>query len=284
MINPVTDTSRNQAMYKLLLLILLASVPRWAIGQVEPPFHTLMNIAKIKKVIPVDTVAGRTNVLFTSIADNPDLIFIYAPGGDGHMAISTGENGLPLSKRPRNPAYFFAPAFLEKSAAWAAIDVPAMFASTTDVMASRALRTDQKHIDAMTQVGRKFREEFPKARLILLGHSNGAVAAGMQAILTKPPFDGIVFSAPQLAPLPFSWKPEQANVPIMFITHENDACKGSEAYQTVRAAGSKFPVTVIKSPSSGSPSECFMAPGPHFFTDTHVEYADVLLKWAASLK
>ncbi len=271
-------------MYKLLLLILLASVPRWAMGQAEPPFRTLMNIAKIKKVMPVDTVAGNTNVLFTSISDNPGLIFIYAPGGDGHMAISTGENELPATKRPRNPAYFFAPAFLEKSAAWAAIDVPAMFASTTDVMASRTLRTAQKHIDAMTQVGLKFREAFPKAKLILIGHSNGAVAAGMQAVQTKPPFDGIVFSAPQLGPLPFSWKPEQATVPIMFITHEDDSCKGSETYQTVRAAGSKFPITVIKSPSSGSPSECFMAPAPHFFTDTYAEYADVLLKWAASLK
>lgn len=272
-------------MHKFLLLILLTSVSLLAISQTEqPPFHKLMEIAKVKKIIRVDTVAGKTNVLFTSISDNPGLVFIYAPGGDGHLTISAGEDGRPSTKRPRNPAYFFAPPFLEKQAAWAAIDVPEAFGLTTDVRISRDQRTGQQYVEAFTQVGRRLREDYPKARLILIGHSNGAIAAGMQAIQTKPVFDGIVFSAPQLGPLPFGWKPEQANVPVMFITHKNDSCTGSQAYQTVRAAGSQFPIAVIESPSSGSQSNCLNAPGPHFFTDVYVEYADVLLKWAAALK
>lgn len=269
---------------KIFVLALVLHA-QFAFGQTErPAFHALMEAAKVKKVIAVDTVAGKTNVLFTSISDNPSFVFIYAPGGDGHLTISAGEDGRPSTKRPRNPAYFFAPAFLEKQAAWAAIDVPEAFALTTDVRISRDQRTSQQYVEAFTQVGRRLREEYPKARLILIGHSNGAIAAGMQAIHTKPAFDGIVFSAPQLGPLPFGWKPEQANVPVMFITHKNDYCKGSEAFVTVRAAGRKFPITVIESPSSGNQSECFNAPAPHFFTDVYVEYADVLLKWAASLK
>lgn len=272
------------AMHKFVLLIALMTVSPLVLGQgAPPPFRTLMDVARVKKVIAVDTVAGKTNVLFTTIAENPALIFIYAPGGDGHLYISTDENGLPRTTRPRNPAYFFAPPFLEKQAGWATIDMPEAFASITDVMVSRALRTGQKHIDAMTQIGQKLREEHPNAKLILIGHSNGAVAAGMQAIQPKPAFDAVVFSAPQLGPLPIRWNPNQAKVPIMFITHEDDGCKGSEAYQTVRAAG-QFPLTVIKSPSSGSASECFMSPGPHFFTDVYAEYAEVLFKWAASLK
>jgi len=123
----------------------------------------------------------------------------------------------------------------------------------------------------------------PKAKLVLIGHSNGAITAGMQATQDKPVFDFIVFSAPQLGPLPFGWRPEQAKVPVMFITHKHDDCRRSQAYETVRAAGRKFPVVVIESPSPGNRSECFVAPAPHFFSDTYGEYADAILKWASSL-
>ena len=67
---------------RLLLYLLLILPASSAFAQDErPAFLTLMESAKVKKVITVDTVAGHTKVLLTSIADNPAFVFIFAPGG-----------------------------------------------------------------------------------------------------------------------------------------------------------------------------------------------------------
>lgn len=273
-------------MRKLSIFLLLVLHTPFVFGQAErPAFHALMDAARVKKIIAVDTVAGRTNVLLTAIADNPAFVFVFAPGGEGILAIDAGADGAPATKRVRNPAYFFAPGFLQRQAAWAAIDVPESFGSAV----SRQQRQEEKHIEAVAQVARKLRDEYPKARLILIGHSNGGITAGMQAIQPKPAFDGFVFSAPNLSELPFSWEPGQAKAPIMFITHENDEC-GAQYRRlpistlTIRAAGDRFPLTVIKSPSPGNHQECFIAPAPHFFTNVYGEYTEAIMKWAMSLK
>ena len=273
-------------MVKLLLSLLLILNAQLAFGQPErSPFHVLMDTARVKKLIAVDTVAGKTNVLLTANMDDPAFVFVFAPGGDGTLVIEAGANGAPFTKRVRNPAYFFAPGFLEKQAAWAAIDVPESFGITV----SRQQRQEAKHLEAMVQVARRLREDYPKAKHILIGHSNGGITAGMLAIQARPAFDGFVFSAPNLSELPFSWEPRQAKAPIMFITHENDDCgiqyrRLPISTLTKRAAGNSFPPTVIKSPSPGNHQECFAAPAPHFFTDVYGEYTDAIMKWAMSLK
>ena len=137
-----------------------------------------MDTARVKKLIAVDTVAGKTNVLLTTIMDDPALVFVFAPGGDGTLMIEASADGTPFTNRVRNPAYFF---------------------------------------------------------------------------------------APNLSELPFSWEPQQAKAPIMFITHENDDCgiqyrRLPISTLTKRAAGNSFPPTVIKSPSPGNHQECFAAP------------------------
>lgn len=273
-------------MRRWLILLLAALHAPLVFGQTErPAFHVLMEMAKVKKVIAVDTVAGKTNVLLTSNTDEPAFVFVFQPGGDGTLVMEAGENGVPFTKRVRNPAYFFAPGFLEKQAAWAAVDVPESFG----IMVSRQQRQEQRHIEAMAQVARKLREEYPKAKHILIGHSNGGITAGMLAIQAAPVYDGFVFSAPNLSELPFSWNPRQARAPIMFITHQNDDCgiqykRLPISTLTIRAAGKDFPLTVIKTPAPGNFQECFAAPAPHFFTNVFDEYTDAIMKWATSLK
>lgn len=269
-----------------LLISLILLFPAFAFGQAErPAFLVLMEMAKVKKVIQVDTVAGKTSVLFTSIVDDPAFVFVFAPGGDGTLALEANADGTPFTKRVRNPTYFFASGFLERQAAWAAIDVPESFGSVV----SRQQRQEEKHIDAITQVARKLREEYPKAKHFLIGQSNGGITAGMQAVQSRPVFDGIVFSAPNLSDFPIRWEPRQANVPIKFITHANDDCgiefrKPTISSLTIRAAGNRFPLTVIKSPSPGNRQECFAVPSPHMFTNVYGEYAEAIMKWAMALK
>ncbi len=273
-------------MQRLLIFLLLTLHAQFVFGQAErPAFHTLMEMAKVKKIITVDTVAGKTNVLLTAIADNPAFVFIFAPGGEGTLAIDADADGTPITKRVRNPAYPFAAGFLERRAAWAAIDVPESYG----IAISREQRQEQRHIDAIVQVARKLREEYPKAKHILIGHSNGGITAGMQTIQPAPVFDGIVFSAPNLSAFPVSWEPQQAKAPIMFITHQHDDCGAARrslpiSARTIAAAGSRFPLTVIKSPSPGNRQECFVAPAPHFFTNVHGEYTEAIFRWASSLK
>jgi len=272
-------------MYKLLITLLLALHAPFVFGQTErQPFHVLMDKAKLKKVITVDTVAGKTNVLITSMTEHPAWIFVFSPGGEGTLLVEADAQGAPLTKRLRVPIYPLAPAFLERDAAWVAIDVPESYG----IAISREQRQEPRHVEAITQVARKLREEFPKSRHILIGHSNGGITAAMQSALDKPPFDGIVFSAPNIAAFPSRWEPSHAKVPVKFIVHEHDECGGGRGLgintRTIHMAGRRFPLTVIKSPSPGNRQECFAMPAPHFFTDTYTEYTDAILKWAASLK
>ena len=169
--------------------------------------------------------------------------------------------------------------------AWAAFGVPENYGTTI----SRERRLEPQHVEAVTQIARRMREEFPKARHILVGHSNGGITAALQSALDKPPFDGIVFSAPNISAFPLRWEPTHAKVPIKFIVHANDNCvsgprRNSINTDTINMAGRRFPLTVIRSRSAGEYSECFSAPAPHFFTNNYVEYADAILQWAASLK
>jgi pimeloyl-ACP methyl ester carboxylesterase len=283
------STTRESAvacMYPWLILLLAALHAPFVFGQTErPAFHVLMEMARVKKVIAVDTVAGKTNVLLTSNTDEPAFVFVFAPGGDGTLAIEAGANGIPHTKRVRNPAYYFAPGFLEKQAAWAAIDVPESYG----IAVSRQQRLEERHIDAMTRVARRLREDYPKAKHILIGHSNGGITAGMLAMQDNPVYDGFVFSAPNLSAFPANWDSRQAKAPIMFITHQNDDCgiqykRLPISTLTIRAAGKDFPLSVIKTPSPGNHQECFAAPAPHFFTHVFDEYTDAIMKWAMSLK
>jgi hypothetical protein len=267
-------------MYKTVIALLLAFVPQLAIGQAaQSPFAKLMEFAKEKRILQVDTVAGKTNVLITTVTDNPSYLIIFAPGGEGFISISANQDGAPISKRSRSSAFVLGYYFLEKQAAFAAIDTPADYGGDISIRD----RQMQRHIEAIGQVGQRLRADYPRAKHILLGHSNGGITAGMQAISEKRAFDGIVMSAPAVGGLPWSWA-DRVNVPLMFITHEEDACKGTPAPLIIRAAGKKFPITVIKTPSAGISTECRGQPAPHFFSNTEGEYVDAILKWAASLK
>jgi predicted esterase len=252
-----------------------------ALAQTGPtPYDAVMAVATVKKVIVVDTIAGRTGVLLASIAADPRIVFVFAPGGEGRVGISADGEGRPVVKGRRNPAFVFAMPFLEHQAAWAVIDVPADFG--TDV--HRSDRITSRHVEAVAQVAGRIREAFPKARHILIGHSNGGITAGMQAVQPKPSFDGVVMSAPAIVDLPFGWKADAATMPIMFITHKHDECRNTQAYTTIRTAGSRFPLTVIDKPVPGDHATCRGGPAPHFFSGAEEEYAAAILKWVAGLK
>ena len=265
-------------MRRFLLVVLLGFIPQLALSQADPPpFTKMMALANVKKVIQVDTPAGVTPVLLTSGTEDPKFVFVFAPGGDGTIDFGTNAEGVPISRLPRNPAFFFALEFLKKQAAWAIIAVPKNYGDKV----STKQRLDKEHVEAVRQVGLRIRDAYPKGKIILIGHSNGGITAGIQALRPNPAFDAVVMSAPNLDELPF-WKPEQVRVPLLFITHKDDNCKATSADKTIRAAGDRFPVVVIQDPSPGNSWECFKTPSPHFFSHAYGPYSDAILKWAAS--
>ena len=243
------------------------------------PFDQLMALASVKKLLVVDTVAGKTKVLFTSSVEKPDLIVIHAAGGDGNPTFIRKQDGLPYSKKAGNPMFLFGVAFLKKNVAWAAIDVPADFGDSL----STSARVESKHVEAVAQAAGQLRQLYPTAKLILVGHSNGGVTAGMQAVRPQSPFDGIVFASPNLPKLPFDLEPKRVKVPIMFITHSHDNCPSTYAAQTIGAAGSQFPVVLIEAPSAGPSGECRKSPAPHFFSNVQDEMAEAVIQWSRKL-
>ena len=260
--------------------LLIAAAFGWAAqeAQGQSPFASMMELATASSVIEVDTVAGKTRVLLASGEDAPRVLVVFAPGGQGGVDFSADAAGRPVSARPRNPAFMFAPEFLKRRAAWAILAVPESFGAEI----SETQRLDGKHIEAVAQVAQRLRAAHPTARLVLIGHSNGGITAAMQAIQTKPAFDAIVLSAPNLRWLPFRWQ-AQTRVPVLFITHKSDECPSTAAWKTVSAAGDRHPVVVIERPSPGPRAECFATPAPHFFSDAYGEYAEAILRWAATL-
>jgi hypothetical protein len=266
-------------MRRFVLVVLLGLIPQIAFSQAEPPpFTTMMELSKVKRVIEVNTPAGVTRVLITSSSEDPRYVFVFAPGGDGAIDFDTNAEGLITSRLPNNPAFFFSLVFLKKQAVWAIIGVPKSYGDTISIKQ----RSDAGHIEAVEQVGLRMRDMYPKSKIILIGHSNGGITAGIQAVRPKPAFDAVVMSAPYLEGLSY-WKPEQVRVPLLFITHKDDNCKSTSADKTIRAAGDKFPVVVIRDPSRGDPGECFKVPAPHFFSYVYGPYSDAIFKWAASL-
>jgi hypothetical protein len=217
--------------------------------------------------------------LLTSSTENPNMVIVHAMGGFGNPFF-TGKEGLPNTRFAGNPMYCLGAAFLEKKVAWAAIGVPADFG--IELPPSSRLR--QKHIEAFAQAARQIRFVYPKAKLVLIGHSNGAITAGMQSVQPEPAFDAVVLASPNLGGLASGWKPEQAKVPILFIAHNKDYCKATLWYDTTWTAGNRFPIIVIKSPALGPFSECWNAPAPHFFSGVQAEFADAVLMWANSIQ
>lgn len=274
-------------MYKPLLLSLvvlslsLFSGPSRAQTPPTGPYFEMQAMAKTKRLLEVQTPAGMTRVILTSVVDKPRFLFLFVPGGPGGLRLERGAEGGPRSASVRNPIFAFAPEFLKREAGWAAIDVPQAYGAA---LMPREQRLERRHVEAVEVIGRTLREVYPEVRLILVGHSNGGITAGLQAVQAQPVFDAVVLSAPQLLVLPRNWKPENARVPLLFITHRDDACVGSTARQTVAAAGKQVPVVVIEKDSSGPFTECFSPPAPHFYTDVIPEFTAEVFRWAASLK
>jgi hypothetical protein len=266
-------------MRRFLLAVLLGLIPQFALGQADsPPFTKMMELSKVKNIIELDTPAGVTRVLVTSRSEDPRFVFVFAPGGDGGVDFDTNAERAMISRFPRDPAFFFALEFLKKQATWAIIGVPKNYGGTVSIRQ----RSDKEHVEAVAQVGLRMRDAYPKSKIILIGHSNGGITAGIQALRVNPAFDAVVMSAPYVEGLPF-WKPEQVRVPLLFITHKDDNCKSTSADKTIRAAGDKFPVVVIQDPSKGNSWECFKTPAPHFFSYAYGAYSEAILRWAASL-
>ena len=261
----------------IVVLALLGLISQPTRGQAH--FYSMIGSASVKSVLEVDTPAGKTRVLLASSDEAPRWVVLFAPGGEGHVDFSANSLGEPTSARPGNPAFMFAREFLIRHAAWAIVAVPGSYG----LALTETQRLDAQHIEAVSNVARRLREAYPHAKLILVGHSNGGITAGLQAIQPQPAVDAVVMSAPNLKWLPFRWE-ARVRVPILFITHKDDACASTAAHKTIYAAGDKFPVAVIESPSRGNRGECSNPPAPHFFSDAYAEYADAILRWAATLE
>jgi predicted esterase len=242
-------------------------------------FSELLAISTSNKIISVDTVAGVAKILISSPVNSPAFVFLYASGGDGRVYFESQSDGSLVSRYPGNPAFIFAPEFIKRKAAWAIVALPEKYRYGV----SPSNRLTEDHIESIAQTGRKLKSIYPNSKVILIGHSNGGITAGMQAIRAKPDFDAIVMSAPNLEWLPRGWTPEQSVVPIMFITHKLDQCRGTYATETIRMAGGRFPLTVIDLPTEGRNDECFYTPSPHFFTNAHDIYAESILLWVSKL-
>ena len=56
------------------------------LAQGQTPFSSMMELASVKSVLEVDTLAGKTKVLLASSDEDPRWVVLFAPGGEGDQA------------------------------------------------------------------------------------------------------------------------------------------------------------------------------------------------------
>lgn len=259
------------------LWVLTTPMPSWAQGTA---FSQLMNEARHRKVVQVSTPAGAMSVLELWGEQAPSLVYVFASGGEGNVHLAQDEQGVPFTRQGNHPAFVLGVPFLQRQVGWVVFDVPQSMGTSI----ARDARTKALHIDAVASLGAYLKAAHPATRFVLLGHSNGGISAGMQAVRDPTAFDAVVMSAPNTDSLPWGWKAAQSRVPIFFITHQHDDCRGTQAYKTVNTAKSgDKPLVVLRAEVKGERTECFKLPAPHFYTGAEDAFADAVVNWGRSL-
>lgn len=243
-------------------------------------FSQILKEAQHRQLRQVSTSAGDMPVLLLWGEQVPALAFVYASGGNGHVSLAQDEQGTPTTFQPNHPAFGLGVPFLQRQVGWVTFGLPQQIGHSI----SLDERAQTLHIDAVASLGSYLKATYPNTLFVLLGHSNGGVTAGMQAVRDQASFDAVVMSAPNLGGLPLRWKSAQSRIPMLFITHEEDDCRGTPAYKTVHAAKSgDKPLVLIRSVSMGDRTECFKRPAPHFYSGAEDAFADALVNWGRSL-
>jgi predicted esterase len=207
---------------------------------------------------------------------DPQLVLLIFPGGGGHVGFQVRGN-----KIEAEVAYLFSVNrdLTRPEAAVAVTDAP----SDQPDMDSE-FRRSARHVADMTAVVRDLKRRYPKARLVLLGHSRGTVSAGyvaqalteriaavilMSGFYERNPWRGVGLSEFDFGAL---------KTPILIVHHVKDMCPGN-LFGPAQKLMERLPAIVVDSPDEVK-TDRPCAPGTnHWFAGKETETIDQMFHW-----
>lgn len=216
-------------------------------------------------------------LLWQPTPSDPQVVFLVFPGGGGDVGFENRGD-----KVVARTAYLFSRHrdLLERAeVAVAVIDAP----SDQPDMDS-GFRRSAKHLEDMTVVVRDLKSRYPKARLVLLGHSRGTVSAAyvaqalgdriaavilMSGFYVRDPWRGVGLS---------EFEFDTLKTPLLIVHHVKDLCP-TNLFGSAQKLAERFPAIVVDGPDETRPDRpC--APGTnHWFARREKETIAQVFHW-----
>jgi predicted esterase len=208
---------------------------------------------------------------------DPRVVLLIFPGGGGHVGFENRGNTVAT-----RTAYLFSRhrgLLTRPDVTVAVVDAP----SDQPDMDSE-FRRSAEHFDDMTAVARDLKGRYPRARLVLLGHSRGTVSAAYVAqalgdrvaavILMSGFYERDARRGVGLSEFDFG----ALKIPILIVHHVKDMCP-TNLFGPARKLTERFPAIVVDGADEvRSDQPC--APGTnHWFRGKEKETVDQVFHW-----
>ena len=237
------------------------------------------------ELVTLKTRPGATqSVLFWEPhGPSPETVILLVPGGPGNIGLKLKEGraqteGVHLFSHQRE-------ALLQGQFAVAVIDAPSDQKDMT-----QDFRMSAKHVTDMQAVLREIRSRFPKARLVLVGHSRGTVSVGtisqnfddqVGAIVllsglyqASQPSAQITSGGPGLSKIDLP----SLRIPVLLVHHAHDACPIAP-FAATATVSTRLPMITVDGAATGD-SDLLCGPGStHWFAGMERAVGQEVLNW-----
>lgn len=237
------------------------------------------------ELITLKTRPGVTQsvLLWEPHGPTPNTVILLIPGGSGNISLAV-KDGRAQAQRP----HLFSnqrEALLQEQFAVAVIDAP----SDQEEM-TQDFRMSAQHATDMQAAVHEIRTRFPKARLVLMGHSRGTVSVGHIAPKVSNQINAIVllsglYQAGQASAHVSSGGPGLSKidlpalkVPILLVHHADDACPIAPMAATADVS-KRLPMITVTGGTTVDGGPLCGPGGGHWFAGMEKAVGQEVLNW-----
>jgi len=235
--------------------------------------------ASADEIIALSSRSGvtLTFLLWQPSPSDPQVVLLVFPGGGGNIGFETMDGRVVA-----RTAYLFSRQ--RDLLARAEVAVTVITAPSDQPDMDSEFRRSARHFEDLTAVVRDLTSRYPKARLVLLGHSRGTVSAAyvaqalgnriaavilMSGFYDRDPRRGVGLSE-------FNF--DALKTPLLIVHHVKDMCP-TNLFGPAQKLTERFPAIVVDGPDETRPDQpC--APGTnHWFARREKETIDQVFNW-----
>jgi predicted esterase len=235
--------------------------------------------ASADEIIALSSRSGvtQTVLLWQPSPSDPQVVLLVFPGGGGNIGFETTDG-----KVVARTAYLFSRQ--RDLLARAEVAVAVITAPSDQPDMDSEFRRSARHFEDVTAVVRDLTSRYPKARLVLLGHSRGTVSAAYVAqalgnrIAAVVLMSGFYDRDPRRGVGLSEFNFDALKTPLLIVHHVKDMCP-TNLFGPAQKLTERFPAIVVDGPDETRPDQpC--APGTnHWFARREKETIDQVFNW-----